>query len=350
MKRLLRTPVRIIRKWLGRFTPPPLRILLEFYIRITYGYRQYAGLIQKYDAAPLWLQYYKGTGDVYLSAAYLKYRNGIDQQTGEKHEKGIFVVNGTAARRIAELFQTDGIRIVVLNETKARSLLWLVRFLGNEWLRLNILHYVDNVPMYTNFLIFLAGWNGMGFMDLYRAAVFKNENVILPEPEWDRDKKWTEDFFREHALCIGRTVLIAPLASSIAEGPGGGFWERLAAALSENGYRVCTNLSYRGAKPIPGTEGAFIPYGQLYSFLSLGGFFIGYRSGLCDLTASVPCRKVILYPPDSWPALDGLGLGSTIDIFSLKKMGFAQDVVELEYQKGKEEQTISGIIRTLAQT
>lgn len=346
MPRLLKAALRIIRKCAGRFTPPPIRILLEFYIRMMYGYHQYASLKRVHNGANIFLQYYKGTGDVYLSSAYLKY---CQESVMEKKElqNGIFVVNGSNARRVARLFELEDVEIVTLNEIKARSLVWISRFLGYEMLDIRILHYVSDVPMYTNFLIFLAGLNGIGFMDLYRAAVFQNKEFVLPVPQWHMDEKWTNDFFDKNHLTAKKTVLIAPEASSIAKGPGEEFWMQLVKCLNERGYTVCTNLSHPNGKQITGTTGVFIPYEKIASFLNLGGFFIGYRSGLCDLISSVECRKIILYPQSTWPIHKGLKIGTTIDIFSIKKIGLFQDVIEMEYQKDKWGKTITDVINLM---
>lgn len=346
MPTLLKSILRILRKCVGRFTPPPIRILLEFYIRMVYGYHQYASLKRDYHGANIFLQYYKGTGDVYLSSAYLKYCQ--DSMTGEeKHRNDIFVVNGANARRVAEMFELENIAIVTLNEVKARSLVWISRFLGNELLGIHFLHYVSNVPMYTNFLIFLAGLNGIGFMDLYRATVFQDAEFTLPTPDWNMDDRSARDIFEKKHLIVGKTVLIAPEASSIAKGPDKNFWIQLVHCLRKKGYSVCTNLSKQKDRPISGTIGVFIPYEKIASFLNLGGFFVGYRSGLCDLIASIDCKKIILYPQDTWPIHKGLDIGSTIDIFSLKKMGITRDVIEMEHQEDKWDKTIADIIKVI---
>lgn len=343
MPRLLKAALRILRKCAGRFTPPPIRILLEFYIRMMYGYRQYASLKRVHNGANIFLQYYKGTGDVYLSSAYLRY---CQESVMEKKElqNSIFVVNGGNARRVARLFDLEDIEIVTLNEIKARSLVWISRFLGYEIPDIRILHYVSDVPMYTNFLIFLAGLNGIGFMDLYRSTVFQNKEFVLPVPQWNMDEEWVNDFFERNHLTKRKSVLIAPEASSIAKGPGEEFWMQLVRCLNECGYSVCTNLSRPNDKPIPDTTGAFIPYEKIASFLSMGGFFVGYRSGLCDLISSVECRKIILYPKSSWPIFGGLGIGPTLDIFSLNGMGLCGDAVELVFDNDKSQEILVQII------
>lgn len=330
MRSLLRRSVRFFRKCAGRFTPPPLRILLEFCLRTEYGYRQYRRLVRKYGADTVYLQYYRGTGDVYLAAAYLKYLDETDSRTDRERGRSVFAVNGLSAYHVADLFRTERTQIAVLREAQARAVLRLFRFMGNESLRIRILHYMDSLPMYQCFLIFLAGLNGIGFMDLYQAAVFGNEKIALPSPAWSTDRSWTERTFQKHGLKKGRTVLLAPTARSIAEGPDDGFWEQLAQRLSAKGYCVCTNLSGPKERAVRNTIGLFIPYREIHLFLREAGTFIGYRNGLCDLVAAVSCRKIVLYPRAAWPLYDGLGVGTTLNVFSLNKMGLCDDAAELE--------------------
>lgn len=344
MRRLLRRFVGFFRRCAGRFTPPPLRILLEFCVRTRYGYRQYARLLRKYGVRIVYLQYYRGTGDVYLAAAYLKYLDETSDRSDREQERSVFAVNGQSAYHVAELFRTEGTEIAVLREIQARAVLWLYRFLGGENLRVRILHYMDSLPMYQCFLIFLAGLNGIGFMDLYRAAVFGDEKITLPPPAWDTDSRWTEEIFRRYRLKKGRTILLAPTARSIAEGPDEGFWELLAQRLSAMGYCVCTNLSHPKETAVKDTVGIIIPYREMDRFLQAAGTLIGYRSGLCDLAAAVPCRKIILYPKDTWPLYGGLGIGTTKDIFSLNKMGLCNDAIELEYDRSGRDGMLDAVV------
>ena len=318
----------IIQKFVCRISI--LHILCGFFTEMAAGYGTYRKIKQKMGNVTIYLQYYRGTGDVYLSAAYLKQCEDRRNNLG----RSVFVVNGTNAHRGASLMGIESIPIIAVPEKKAYSLVRLTRFVGTEGLDIKYLHYISDYPMYTAFLITLAGLHGIGFMDLYRNTVFKGEQLKLPTPRWGMNETLTASKTSRE-----RKVLLAPAANSIAEGSDILFWRGLARRLNQAGYKVYTNIA-NDEKPIAGTEPVFIPYKELGSFLDDRAVFIGYRSGLCDLIASLNCKKIILYPRDSWPIVNGMNIGSTLEIFSLNKMGLCEDAIEFEYRNGEETDTL----------
>lgn len=311
-----------------------LHILYSFYGEVLKGYFTYKRLKQKTDGAKIFLQYYQGTGDVYLSSAYMKYC----EQGQSKIENAVFAVNGTNAYKVASLLEIRNVPIIKLTKKEAYSLVHLTRFIGQANIDITYLHYMSDYPMYTCFLIKLAGLHGIGFMDLYRDFVFCGEVFDLPIPQWESC---------ESVVNHERKVLLAPAANSIAEGPADSFWRRLAVELKLQGYEVYTNVA-GGEEPIEGTKSVSIPYRKLASFLDNKTIFIGYRSGLCDLVAPLKCKKIIIYPNSSWPLNDGLGIGSTLDIFSLNKMGICGDAIEVEYCAADESDILFRILREIA--
>lgn len=316
-----------------------LHIFCAFCAEMRAGYGTYRQIKRKMGNVTIYLQYYQGTGDVYLSAAYLKQCENKRNILG----RSVFVVNGTNAYRVAALMGIESIPIIAISEKKAYSLVRLTRFIGTEGLDIKYLHYISDYPMYTAFLITLAGLNGIGFMDLYRDTVFEGEQLKLPTPRWVKNETLTASKTSRE-----RKILLAPVANSIAEGPDILFWRELARRLNQTGYKVYTNVT-NDEKPIAGTEPVFIPYKELGSFLDDRAVFIGYRSGLCDLIASLNCKKIILYPKTAWPIVNGLDISSTLDIFSLNKMGICNDAVELEYNMEDVGSTLSEIIRELTE-
>ena len=77
---------------------------------------------------------------------------------------------------------------------------------------------------------------------------------------------------------------------------------------------------------VKGTKGIFLTYAEMIAALPDAGGFIAVRSGLCDIICHASCKKVILYP-EGWL----FGACSTLDYFSLNKIGLCADAVELEY-------------------
>ena len=104
-------------------------------------------------------------------------------------------------------------------------------------------------------------------------------------------------------------------------------WAQVVNELNNKGYTVCTNVASKKEKAIKGTIPLFIPYKQLVPFLDEAGYFIGIRSGICEVLASSTCKKIVLYKKGfDWNGKDSL------DYFSLSKMGLC-DAVEMEYYR-----------------
>ena len=311
-----------------------LHILYTFYREVIMGYHTYRRIKRKTDGAKIFLQYYQGTGDVYLSAAYFKHCEGKTASV----ENSMFVVNGSNAGEVAALMGIERALVIILSEREAYSLVQLTRFIGQDSVDIKYLHYMSDYPMYTCFLITLAGLHGIGFMDLYQNIVFGGEVFELPTPQWNMGRKlWNPESDRQ------KKVLLAPAANSIAKGPSILFWRGLVQSLKQMGYRVYTNVS-GDEMPIAETEPVFIPYKDLATFLDNSAVFIGYRSGLCDLIAALKCKKIIIYPRNHWPVLNGLNIASTLEIFSLNKMGLCEDAIELEYIEINEPEILSEIL------
>jgi len=98
-----------------------LHILYSFYGEVLKGYFTYKRLKQKTDGAKIFLQYYQGTGDVYLSSAYMKYC----EQGQSKIENAVFAVNGTNAYKVASLLEIRNVPIIKLTKKEAYSLVHL---------------------------------------------------------------------------------------------------------------------------------------------------------------------------------------------------------------------------------
>lgn len=93
--------------------------------------------------------------------------------------------------------------------------------------------------------------------------------------------------------------------------------------------------------------GVNIPYWYLNIFCRNAGYFLTFRSGLCDLITAVHCRKVILYPDKTWPDAEESNI-STIDFFSLQRMAYKVDIEEYVYRPGMEPEIIvQALLRNL---
>lgn len=323
----------------------PVSITMFFLFRILPAYHRYAALKKETGGAHIYCQYYPGTGDVRYAAAYLKIIYDTDlKQTREG--KGVLVVSGKSAAGVATLFCPSEIPIIPLRDRTSLSMVHLLRFAGLAVLDMTLLHYFDDT-MYTAILFPVMSRKNTTFKDLYTIALLNDSGAEWPEPNWDDDEEWVERVFTEKSLEPHRTVLVSPFANSLAYGPDIKFWERIVVELKRKGFSVCTNVAGSREKPIHGSVGVNIPYRYLNIFCRNAGYFLAFRSGLCDLITAVHCRKVILYPDKTWPDAEESNI-STIDFFSLQRMGYKVDIEEYVYRPGMEPEIIvQALLRNL---
>ena len=323
---------------------PPLSITILFILRILPGYYQYANLKRKTKGVHIYCQYYPGTGDVRYSSSYIRiiYERNLYPA---REESAVLAVNGGSAAKVAELFCPREIPIIQLKSRGCLSLVHLLRFAESKSLDMTLLHYFDTT-MYTSITFRVMSRKGASFETLYAIALLNEEKVEWPMPEWDNDEIWVDKIFKEEKLLPHKTVVISPFANSLAYGPDASFWESIVRELEGKGFSICTNISGRREKPIRGTVGVNIPYKYLKCFICRSGYFLAFRSGLCDLAALIPSNKVILYPDKLWPDAE-IGNISTLAFFSLKQAGY-RNTIEYVYRKNIEEyQLVTCIVHSL---
>ena len=297
----------------------------------------YQELVRKYGPLHMFVQYYGGSGDVYLSAAYIQWAQDAGQLPAQE---AIFCVRGRSAENLSRVLVAGVTAIERFDGNELLEMCRLFLFLGGKTMRISILHYLSHYPVYTSILLDLVGLNGTTFFDLYEYTVFGNQKIMPPRIA---EIPGAEKLFADLRLKPNRTVLLAPYSESIPKEMGMDIWALLAARLKERGYSVCTNIVPNKEAAVPGTEGVFIPYGMLAPFLRLAGFFVSYRSGLCDIVAAVHgCKKIVVYPKASW--IDRTLRTPTMTVFSLKD--FAFNLVELE---AAGEATVYSILEALEQ-
>ena len=152
----------------------------------------------------------------------------------------------------------------------------------------------------------------------------KNETFALPV--FDNDSAKVQALLKQIGGKPNKTVLIAPYATtSVLIPPPDDFWTTIVSTLQERGYTVVTNCSEKEV-PLKGTSSILIPYAHIVPFLDTAGYFIGVRSGLCDIISTTKAKKIILHPYEAqnWP--DGASLAFT----GLNNMGLCDNAIELE--------------------
>lgn len=289
-----------------------------------YGKRVYDRLINRYGNVPIFVCPYTGTGDIYLIGTFW-------QQYIEKNhiQDYVFMVISKACEKTAKLFEIKNIEVF---ENKIEST-YLIKYymLCPEKVDLKILN--DSwAKVHTNPLEWFRGYKGLEFMELFRRFVFELPDTAKPEhPVFKDEDRKLEELFEKYHLQPGNTVVLSPYSNTLADLPNE-FWNNLAKELKQAGYTVCTNSSGETEPAVEGTVSVFCPLNIAPQWINKAGYFVGVRSGFCDIISGTTAKKVILYGSG-----DRFFNASAFEYFNLKDMGLCEDAVEIQFDNGDEE-------------
>ncbi len=265
----------------------------------------------------LFLCPYAGTGDVYLSGMYIKsfaQKNNIINY--------IVLVIGEGNRKVISLFDFEN--IVKITQQEADCLIRLAMFLDDDK-HIVIIHH-DAPQVYFGILENFRNINDLNFTDLFVNVVFGHSpesGKQLPCFRFDHER--ISAIFSKYDLQPGKTVVLSPYAKTLYLLPEW-VWVKIASLLSSKGYTVVTNVGGEFEKPVEGTRAVYFDYDISVPFLEKCGYFIGIRSGLCDVISSARCKKIIIYQPYLF-----WGEATAFEYFSLNSIGFCDDAIELQY-------------------
>lgn len=315
--------MEIAREWLKRFHM--LRIPAVFLKRIWPGFGIYKRFISQYgENITILGTAWRGNGDYYICAGYLGswlQKNGIDEY--------VFLTPGGAEEKVLGLFPILKNHVVRL-EGGEKAFSWLLHFrsfLGVDRCKFYNFHHQQAFVFGNLSSGMLQGFRGLNMVDFYLACGFGLEpDTPRDMPHFDDDESKSHSWFLDNNLQPGKTVLLAPYSTGLGEFlPPELFWETFAQRFKEEGFSVCTNCAGT-EKPIPGTTSLMIPFKELVPFLDRAGWFVGIRSGLCDVISTSHCKKLIVHPYKAkwWP--DGRSIAYT----GIKNMGLCDDVIEID--------------------
>lgn len=303
-----------------------VRIAWIYYHQIMKGYRIYSKILKKYgEDITIFSCALHGSGDIFFVSRYL---NAFMQR--EKISSGLFLLGGTAELSVTKLFPEvfKKVKCMIINEEDIYNLMRFRLFAGCKNVNIIHFHHCSYTPQLT-VTDMMEGYHGLTMTDLYLHTTLNMKYDMVPDkPAFAEDQTSVTKFFENNDLQPGRTVVLAPYSVSGGRLPET-FWERLAACLLNNGYSVCTNSSDPQREPvITGTTRIFFTFVQSKSYLEYAGYFIGYRSGLCDIIGGLNCKKIVIY------ASKDMSEGFLMSYVGLSNMGLSNDVIEFEYRCG----------------
>lgn len=222
-------------------------------------------------------------GDIFILGTYLAQNNA-------KFESPFtLVVVGITCKKIALNYGFE--HVLSVNQQEMDILLSYKMFMGDELQTVEILHYdFLNRSIYGP----IFDQKKFTFYECYEHLVFGAittfDNKVKAVSESD-----VNAYCKTKKIVRGRTVVLAPYNKSIPDiSPV--MWETLARELHRKGYMVITNSAKADERAVFGTQAVGIPLDILHEVIEYAGFFVGIRSGLCDIVSGCNARKVVIFP------------------------------------------------------
>lgn len=285
------------------------------------GKRIYDRLVHRYGKIPIFVCPYTGTGDIYLIGTFWRQyleKNRIDDY--------VFLVITGACAKVAKLFKIRNVEVLSQKVECACLIQYYmlcpkkgkVTVLNDSWYQIH-----------TNPLEWFRGYKGLGFTEMFRRFVFGLPDTAKPEhPIFPYVDSLLEPVFQEKHLRPGNTVVLSPYSNTLADLPDR-FWVGLARRLMREGFTVCTNSGSREEPAVDGTASVSVSLETAPQFVEMAGYFVGVRSGFCDIVSGTKARKVILYD-----ARNRFFNCTAYEYFNLKDMGLCNDAAEIQFDGG----------------
>lgn len=233
-----------------------------------------------------------------------------------------------ACKKVAMLCEIENIELLknknLLPDIISAHMLW------SDIVKLKILN--DCWPqIHTNQIEWFRGYKGLEFMPLFREYVFNLPDYSKPQhPKFKNYDAEIANIMRDKGLIKGKTVILSPYSNTLLDLPDI-FWEELARNLQKEGFCVCTNSGDDTEPAVRGTIPIFFPLTIAPQFVEKAGFFIGIRSGFCDVISGTKAKKVILYDKRN-----RFYMGSAYEYFNLKDMELCNNALEIEFDDIRE--------------
>lgn len=269
-----------------------------------------------------------GLGDYYYLFGYLKSYCNI-------HDIKNFrvMVSSRAGAVIGRMYGYENAEVI--DADRMNKLIRYAEVMGEEASCIKVLHwarrkYEPIAQIHRNSKMYKVPFN-----KTYEMISF-GEEIELTLPLRVTDKYKAEKYFSAGSLKKGSTVILAPDSNTIVSIPRA-FWYRLAIRLKEEGLCVCTNLAKEGEWPIDGTEGMYVPLEDFISFCDAAGYFVGSRSGICDLICMTECKKAVIYN-------ESFRLNNVYEVFSFERMKVGRNINEFQYEDETSKMLVEKIV------
>lgn len=291
-------------------------------INVRKGYKIYKDIIKRFGQDTLIVICRGATGDVYINGLFLK-----EYMKFKRIRNYVLVGDAKGLKRILELFEVDN-KSYPLSFVEVEQLQKLMMVCNPD-------NLIDIFPwqhtLYVN-RCRIRMTDRFNFMDTYIYYVYEGkvtrEKWMLPKFQ-DIDEN-AKGQYAKAGIERDKTVIIAPFAYSINNLPVW-FWDKIANELIELGYKVFANINPTiEINPFENMKSLYCTFQESVPLLEYAGYFIGLRSGFCDIISSAKCKKIILYPmPPNKPNYSVHR--SDLSFSGLERMGLCtENIIEIE--------------------
>lgn len=248
-------------------------------------------------------------------------------------EDYVIVLMSEKAKKIAAMYGFDA-QVLAPNKMKKLVRLSMVVGVADKF---KIMHH-NPAFIYYNRANNWSGYHGLSLKDMLDICVFDNIKIDPTPPINVRNCNEVQKYFKLIGVRPEKTVVLSPHSNTLS-GLSNQFWYKLCKEIKRYGFDVCCNAMPK-EKQIKDVPIVNLDVAAIAAFVEKAGFFVGVRSGICDILAFTKCKKIILYPIDC----------SEKDraFFSLNTMWHKEDFVELSYIRSDEymvEKVIKNIIQ-----
>ena len=243
------------------------------------------------------------SGDIYLSCLYI-----FDYIRNNDIEDYVYLVSSKSSKAIAELF---GIDAVIWDKEKQFDIVSWGRYKGFKETRIKKMHPAIGKQRGLWHFVTDIDYNTMMQKWIFNAPKRITSCELKQES--------ADYLFDNYNLKKGKTVLISPYSYSVAQMDLEMF-KNMVDRLIEKGYTVCTNIA-GDEKALPNTIGLCVPYINCVDFLNKAGYFIGARSGFCDVVSTTKAKMVVLYRKETYKHFSLVEMG-------LKKKSIKEIIID----------------------
>lgn len=250
-------------------------------------------------------------GDIFILGTYLS------QNNSKFKNPFTLIVVGNACKKIA--MKSGFEHVISIDQSTMDMLLCYKMFMGEDLETVEILHY-DFLGRCICTSLF--DQKKFTFYECYKYMVFGEATRFINQ-SMEFPKANVTSYCKQNGIVKGKTVILAPYNKSIPDiSPA--LWEALARELQTLGYTVITNSAKDIERPVYQTRAVGIPLETINEVVEYAGYFIGVRSGLCDVISGCNAQKIVIYPKLK-------GVESTVlDFYGFECLGLKYPIHDFE--------------------